>query len=237
MLQARNLQKSFGDHSVVRDISFDVERGETLALLGRSGSGKTTTLKMINRLVEPDAGSIAIDGVAITDRDPIALRRGIGYVIQKSGLFPHYTVAKNIGVVPRLLEEPEADFANRLPGLLKAVGLDSQRFADKLPHELSGGEQQRVAIARALAAEPPLLLMDEPFSALDPITRREVRRHFRNLAEERGITTVIVTHDTDEALALADRICLIDDGAVVRIGTPNAFSADDPDPVVAAFFA
>lgn len=237
MLRAEHLAKAFDNRKVVDDVSFSVERGETLALLGRSGSGKTTTLRMINRLVEADSGRITIDGEDIARKDPVDLRRSIGYVIQQNGLFPHYTVAENVAIVPGLVGEPESVTAGRIPELLDAVGLDAGRFAGKYPHELSGGEQQRVAIARALAAEQPLLLMDEPFSALDPITRREVRDHFRHLVDERSITTVVVTHDTAEALALADTICLIENGRVVRFAPTSDFSADDPDPVVASFFA
>ena len=236
MLTVTQLSKSYGDRTVVRDVSFAVDRGETLALLGRSGSGKTTTLKMINRLVEPSGGEIVIDGRSLHDQDPVALRRRIGYVIQRGGLFPHYTVAENIAVVPGLLGEDPDLTAERTEVMLRSVGLDPLLFAGKYPSELSGGEAQRVAILRAIAARPPLLLMDEPFSALDPITRSEVRAECRSLIAEYATTVVLVTHEVAEAREMGDRICLMNDGAVVRIGRPEEFTPDDPDPFVASFF-
>ena len=208
----------------MRDLSFDVARGETLVLLGRSGSGKTTTLKLINRLLEPSAGEVVVDGKSTVSWDPIALRRRIGYVIQETGLLPHITVARNVGLVPELEGwEPERRSA-RAKELLELVGLDPDAFADRYPSELSGGQRQRVGVARALAADPPILLMDEPFGALDPLTRAEMQSEFADLAERLGKTIVFVTHDVREAFALADRIGLFHDGRLVELEDRDAFA-------------
>ena len=195
-------------------------RGETLVLLGRSGSGKTTTMKLINRLIDPTSGQVIVDGKPTVDWDPIRLRRRIGYVIQEIGLFPHLTIEQNIGVVPRLEGwEPER-IRQRARQLLTLVGLDADRFAERFPRELSGGQRQRIGVARALAADPPVILLDEPFGALDPITRRDIQQEFKTLQQELGKTMVFVTHDIAEAFVLGDRIGLLKDGEMVLLGAP-----------------
>jgi osmoprotectant transport system ATP-binding protein len=208
---------------LLSDLNLEVHRGETIVLLGRSGSGKTTTMKLINRLIDPTEGEVRVEGRSTLEWDPIQLRRRIGYVIQEIGLFPHLTVEENIGVVPRLEGwEPEI-IKSRAGELLNMVGLDSNRFASRLPRELSGGQRQRVGVARALAADPPMILLDEPFGALDPITRREIQLEFRSLQERLGKTMVFVTHDVREAFFLASRICLLKDGKAVLLGRPSDF--------------
>lgn len=193
-------------------ISFTVEEGTTTAILGRSGSGKTTLLRTVNRMVAPTGGDVLVDGLSNTSANVIALRRGIGYVIQETGLFPHFTVERNVGLVPELLGWPRADRAQRSRELLQAVGLDPSQFADRYPHQLSGGQRQRVGLARALAANPKILLMDEPFGALDPLTRAEMQDMLRGLLGKMKKTVLLVTHDLDEALYLADRIVLLEAG-------------------------
>lgn len=219
---------------LVSDLSFTVHRGETLVLLGRSGSGKTTTLKLINRLLEPTAGDVLVEGRSTREWDPIRLRRRIGYVIQEVGLLPHMSVARNVGLVPELEGwEPERIQA-RVRELLTLVGLAPEEFAGRRPHELSGGQRQRVGVARSLAADPPVLLMDEPFGALDPVTRAEMQREFRQLERGLGKTIVFVTHDVREALLLGTRIALLAGGRMVGLHTPKDFLADD-HPEVRAF--
>jgi osmoprotectant transport system ATP-binding protein len=215
-------------------VSFVIERGETLILLGRSGAGKTTALKLINRLLEPSGGEVQVDGRATVAWDPIALRRHIGYVIQEAGLFPHYTVEQNVSLVPRLEGRPAAQIRSRVEELLALVGLDPAVFLQRYPHELSGGQRQRVGVARALAADPPILLMDEPFGALDPLTRAEVRNEFQALQQRLGKTIVIVTHDTSEALLLGTRIALLEAGELRGIYSPRAFLSSN-EPVAAAY--
>jgi osmoprotectant transport system ATP-binding protein len=206
---------------LLANLNLQVERGETLVLLGRSGSGKTTTMKLINRLIDPTSGQVQVDGKPTVDWDPIRLRRRTGYVIQEIGLFPHLTVEENIGVVPRL-EGWEAERVHaRSLELLTMVGLDADRFASRYPRELSGGQRQRVGVARALAADPPLILLDEPFGALDPITRREIQREFKTLQQELGKTMVFVTHDIAEAFVLGTRIALLKDGEMILLGPPE----------------
>jgi osmoprotectant transport system ATP-binding protein len=209
--------------ALVSDISFSVAAGETLVLLGRSGSGKTTTLKLINRLLEPTAGLVTIDGQHASGVEPTRLRRRIGYVIQEIGLFPHFTVEQNVGLVPRLEGWPAPLIADRASELLALVGLDPGIFAWRYPHELSGGQRQRVGVARALAADPPLLLLDEPFGALDPITRAELRQEFGALARRLRKAVVFVTHDVREGLLLATRIGLLAQGRLVFLGTEDEF--------------
>jgi len=210
---------------VISDLNLTVERGETLVLLGESGCGKTTTLKLVNRLLTPSAGEVVVEGKATSAWDAIALRRHIGYVIQEGGLFPHFTIARNVALVPALSGWEEARIAERVRELLRLVGLDPERFAERYPRELSGGQRQRVGVARALAADPPLLLLDEPFGALDPLTRASLQREFADLSRRLGKTAMLVTHDVREALALADRIGLMHKGRLVLLESPDSFRA------------
>ncbi len=208
---------------LVQDVSFTVGAGETVVLLGRSGSGKTTTLKLINRLLEPTSGEVRVAGARAADLPVTRLRRRIGYVIQEVGLFPHLTVERNVGLVPQLDGWPPERIAARVRDLLRLVGLDPDRFARRYPHELSGGQRQRVGVARALAADPPLLLLDEPFGALDPITRVELQHEFAALEGRLGKGMVFVTHDVREGLLLGTRIGLMLQGRLVFLGTPQEF--------------
>ncbi len=210
---------------LVDGISFSVAAGETLVLLGRSGSGKTTTLRLVNRLLEPSSGQVRIAGTATHAVEPTVLRRRIGYVIQEIGLFPHFTVAANVGLLPRLERWPDSRIEQRVRELLMLVGLDPDVFASRYPHQLSGGQRQRVGVARALALDPPLLLLDEPFGALDPITRLELQREFRALEDGLQKATVFVTHDVREGLALGTRIGLLDAGRLSFLGTAEEFRA------------
>ncbi|HTQ60143.1 MAG TPA: ATP-binding cassette domain-containing protein [Candidatus Solibacter sp.] len=221
---------------IVSEISLSVSRGETLVLLGRSGSGKTTLLKLINRMLLPSQGQVLVEGRPTAESDPIPLRRGIGYVIQDAGLFPHFTVAENVGLVPTLERWDRCRAAVRVGEMLSLVGLDPTEFADRRPHELSGGQRQRVGVARALAADPPILLMDEPFGALDPVTRSELQREFSTLAHRLNKTIVFVTHDIREALLLASRIALLQLGRLVALAPPQQFLQLD-HPEVRAFAA
>jgi osmoprotectant transport system ATP-binding protein len=210
-------------------VSLRVDEGRVLVLLGTSGSGKTTALKTVNRLVDPDAGRVAVLGRDVTDWDPIALRRGIGYVIQEAGLLPHMTIEQNVALVPLLLGWPEERRRARARELLTLVGLDPDRFAPLFPRQLSGGERQRVGLARALAADPPVLLMDEPFGALDPLTRRRLQDEFRDLQGRLRKSVVLVTHDVPEALRLGDDVAVMDRGRVVQAGTPREIR-ESPQP-------
>lgn len=221
MIVVKNITRTFGGHKAVDNLSFTVKDGENIVFLGTSGSGKTTLLKMINRLLEPDSGEILIGGRRIIDQRPEDLRRNIGYVFQNNGLFPHYTIAENIAIVPRLLGWDAGRIAQRVTALMEKLRLSPAQYLSAYPHELSGGQQQRVGIARALAANPPVLLMDEPFGALDPITRASVKKDFKELDELRAKTIILVTHDVQEAFELADRIFLMDSGRVIQEGTPE----------------
>ena len=223
-------------HTIVKEISLSVESGQTLVLLGRSGSGKTTLLKLINRMLVPTTGQVVVRERPTTKWEPIQLRRGIGYVIQEAGLFPHFTVAQNVALVPTLENWDAARIAGRVNELLSLVGLDAAQYASRRPHQLSGGQRQRVGVARALAADPPILLMDEPFGALDPVTRAELQREFSALAKRLGKTIVFVTHDLREALLLASRIVLLEKGRIVADATPQEFPRID-HPEVRAFTA
>ena len=224
------------EREILTDVSFEVRAGETLVLLGRSGSGKTTLLRLVNRMLLPSSGEVQIQGRSTFDWDAIELRRGIGYVIQDAGLFPHFTVAQNVGLVPGLLGWQAAKIAKRSDEMLRLVGLDPTEFRDRRPREVSGGQRQRVGVARALAADPPILLMDEPFAALDPVTRSELQREFAALARRLGKTIVFVTHDLREALLLASRIILLQEGRIVASAPPPEFLTID-HPEVRAFSA
>ncbi|MDX1666041.1 MAG: ATP-binding cassette domain-containing protein [Saprospiraceae bacterium] len=235
MIQLESVGKRYGDVWAVSDLSLRIPEGQTLALIGTSGCGKTTTLKMINRLIEPSTGRIRVEG--LTDTDPIQLRRHMGYVIQDMGLFPHYTAVDNASVVPGLLGWERDRIRRRVAYLFDQLGLPVDRFGAKYPHQLSGGQQQRIGIARALAADPPIILMDEPFGALDPITRREIRADFMELEELVNKTTVIVTHDVEEAFDMADQICLLDAGRVQQTGTPRELLLSPANSFVEQFLA
>jgi len=211
----------------VDSIDLQVAPGETLVLLGRSGCGKTTTLRLVNALLFPTGGEVRVGGRATTAWDAVELRRRIGYVIQESGLFPHWDVATNVGVVPRLLGWAAEKIHARVREMLALVNLPPERFAGRFPHELSGGERQRVGLARAFAADPPLVLLDEPFGALDPPTREDVRREFRELARRLEKTLVFVTHDLREALLLADRVALLEHGRIAFLGPPRELLTSD----------
>ena len=230
-LEVRGLRYALPDAGagrvLVNDLSFTVGSGETLVLLGRSGSGKTTTLKLINRLLEPTAGEVHLAGERAADLPVTRLRRRIGYVIQEIGLFPHFTVERNVGLVPRLEGWPPARTAERVRELLDLVGLDPRQFSTRYPYQLSGGQRQRVGVARALAADPPLLLLDEPFGALYPITRVELQREFRTLEGRLGKGVVFVTHDVREGLLLGTRIGLMHEGRLAFLGTPDEFRGSD----------
>jgi osmoprotectant transport system ATP-binding protein len=212
-----------GPTAIISNLNLTVNRGETLVLLGESGCGKTTTLKLINRLLLPTSGQVLVEGCATSDWDPIRLRRRTGYVIQEGGLFPHFTVADNVALVPRLEGWEESRIRARVIELLTLVGLDSREFARRYPRELSGGQRQRVGVARALAAEAPLLLLDEPFGALDPLTRASLQKEFAELATRLEKTAVFVTHDVREALLLGQRIGLMAAGRLLLLETPEQF--------------
>jgi len=219
MIKVQNLSKQYGQNKAVDDISFEVAEGENLILLGTSGCGKTTTLKMINRLIEPTSGKVFINGVDVTRQPAELLRRNIGYVLQNNGLFPHYTVAENIAIVPKLLKWDDKRIAERTRELLGKLHL-SANFLTQYPNQLSGGQQQRIGLARALMADAPVLLMDEPFGALDNITRAKIQDEFKELDELQRKTIVMVTHDVQEAFELGNRICIMDKGRMVQTGTP-----------------
>jgi osmoprotectant transport system ATP-binding protein len=221
MIEVSHLTKKFGDLTAVKGVSFSVSTGKTLALVGTSGCGKTTTLKMINRLIEPTEGQVLVNGEDIMSYAPETMRRKIGYVIQNIGLFPHFTIEENVALVPKLLDWDVAKTKKRVYELLERLKLSPEKFVDRYPHELSGGQRQRVGIARALAGDPPIVLMDEPFGALDPITRRAVRADFRELEELSSKTVIIVTHDIEEAFEMADTVCILDKGFIQQIDSPK----------------
>jgi osmoprotectant transport system ATP-binding protein len=236
-IELRNASYQLPDgRTLLRDLTLSVKSGETLVLLGRSGAGKSTALKLINRMLELSAGEILIEGKSTLDWNPFALRRHIGYVIQEIGLFPHYTIARNISLVPRLENWPADRTRARVAELMNLVGLKPEEFLHRFPHQLSGGQRQRVGIARALAADPPILLMDEPFGALDPLTRGELQREFQQLEQLIRKTIVLVTHHVGEALLLGNRIGVMDAGALVGIYSPKEFLAAK-EPVTAAYVA
>jgi osmoprotectant transport system ATP-binding protein len=221
---------------ILEKFSLEIQRGETLVLLGRSGSGKTTALRLINRLLQPTSGKVLVDGRATLEWNAVELRRRIGYVIQDAGLFPHYTVERNVAIVPHLENWPEERVRARVTELLNLAGLDVAQFAQRYPRELSGGQRQRVGVARALAADPPILLMDEPFGALDPLTRSDMQKEFLALQKRLSKTIVFVTHDVREALLLASRIALLEGGKMIGMYTPSEFRVAK-EPLAAAYVA
>jgi osmoprotectant transport system ATP-binding protein len=229
ILDIRNVSYAIGGKAVLRDVSLCVGEGETVVLLGRSGSGKTTLLKTVNGLLQPQAGEIWFLGKRAADQDPIQVRRRMGYVIQDAGLFPHWTVEANIGLVPRLEGWAPEKVAHRVEELLALVGLDAAEYRARRPRQLSGGQKQRVGIARALAADPPLLLLDEPFGALDPITRFDLQQQFVELRRRLGKAALFVTHDVREALMMGTRIALLKDGKLELLATPEEFLAARSD--------
>ncbi len=239
MITIDKVSKSWdgGQTYAVRDLTLRVPRGTVLALLGGSGCGKSTTVKMINRLIEPTSGTIEVGGEDTSQVDPVALRRRIGYVFQGIGLFPHMTIADNVSVIPKLLGWPPGQYGDKVKELLDMVHLPPGEYAARYPAQLSGGQRQRVGFARALAADPEVMLLDEPFGALDPVTRDSLQTEFKDLQRKLELTAVIVTHDMAEAMLLADVIAVMNDGLVLRVGTPAELLADPGDPYVATLLA
>ena len=220
MIQFINVSKAYKEHNVIENINLEINKGELVVLIGPSGCGKTTILKMINRLIEPSDGQIKINGTDIEAHDPIELRRNIGYVIQQTGLFIHMTVRENIEIIPRLAKMPVSEIVDRTVKLMETVGLPEE-FLDRYPNHLSGGQQQRVGVARAFAMNPDIILMDEPFSALDPLTRSQLQDELVSLQSKLHKTIVFVTHDMDEAVKIADRICILQGGRILQYDTPE----------------
>lgn len=234
IIRFENVGYSVGGTNILGDLNLEVYKGEVLVLLGASGCGKTTTLKLINRLIEPTSGEVFVEGKRTRDWDTIELRRRIGYVLQEAGLFPHFSVAENVGLVPRLENWEKPKRESRSSEMLALVGLEPAKFSARFPHELSGGQRQRVGVARALAADPGLLLLDEPFGALDAITRTNLQKEFARLVRDLGKTAVFVTHDLHEAMLLASRIALMDKGKILLLDTPDSFQKSDI-PLVRAY--
>ena len=237
MIEIRGLVKQFAGAArpAVDHLSLTIPEGEVCVLIGPSGCGKTTTMRIINRMIDADAGSVRVAGVDVTQSDPVGLRRSIGYVIQQIGLFPHWSIADNIATVPRLLGWDDARIAARVDELLDLVGMEPATFRSRFPRELSGGQKQRIGVARALAADPPVMLMDEPFGAIDPITRARLQDEFLRILRGLKKTIVFVTHDIDEAIKMGDRIAILRDGALVQFDTPEAILARPADSFVASF--
>jgi osmoprotectant transport system ATP-binding protein len=233
-VEFRGVHYRIGGRTILDNLTLSVEPGETLVLLGRSGSGKTTALRLINGMILPTSGEVRIGGKPTPEWDPVRLRRGIGYVIQEGGLFPHFTVARNVGLVPLLEGWPPERIGARVAELLERVNLPARDFSLRFPRELSGGQRQRVGVARALAADPQILLFDEPFGALDPVTRLDLQREFLRLRAELGKTSVFVTHDVREAMKIATRIAVLHEGRLAFLGLPGAFR-DSPHPEARAF--
>jgi osmoprotectant transport system ATP-binding protein len=234
MIELRGLSKHYGPVAAVDDVNLRIATGEFLVLAGQSGSGKTTTLSLINRLIEPSSGAVLIDGADTRDADPVALRRQIGFVFQDIGLFPHMTVAENAGIALKLARRARREIDARVDELLALVRLPPERYRNALPAALSGGQRQRVGVARALAASPHLMLLDEPFGALDPLTRDELAADYRRIHERLGLTTVLVTHDMTEAMLLGDRIALMRDGRLVQAASPRELISRPADDFVRA---
>ncbi len=233
----RDVRKAFADgHRALDGVSLEAREGEVLAILGTSGSGKTTLLKLVNRLIDPTSGEVVVGGRPTTDWDPIELRRSMGYVIQEAGLMPHLTIRANVGLVPKLKGAGRAERDEAADRCLGLVGLDPAEVGDRFPHQLSGGQRQRVGVARALAPDPALILMDEPFGALDPITRRSLQDEFRSLQRDLGKTVILVTHDLREACRMADRLALVAHGRLVQYGKPAEFLERPADDFVRSFF-
>ncbi|HEX8636871.1 MAG TPA: ATP-binding cassette domain-containing protein, partial [Pyrinomonadaceae bacterium] len=227
IIEFTNVDYAIGAARILNDLNLRIFQGETLVLLGESGCGKTTTLKLINRLIEPTSGAVSVEGKSTLDWNAITLRRRIGYVLQEAGLFPHFTIERNVALVPDLESWDAAKKRQRVSEMLDLVGLSPQKFAARYPHELSGGQRQRVGVARALAANPNILLLDEPFGALDPLTRTNLQKEFAALARELNKTVVFVTHDLREAFRLGTRVCLMDKGKIVLLETPDNFVKSD----------
>lgn len=236
MIEIAELTKSYGEFTAVDEVSLSVPDGQLTVLLGPSGSGKTTLLRMVNRMIEPTSGTVRVDGDDVSRMRPEALRRSMGYVIQNTGLFPNMTISRNIATVPRLLGWDRKRIENRVDEMLDLVGLDPAVYASKWPSQLSGGEAQRVGVARALAADPPILLMDEPFGAVDPLTRERLQSEMKNLQAKLKKTILFVTHDIDEAVLLADRIALLRRGHLEQYSTPEAMWREPATEFVRSFF-
>ena len=235
MIEFKNIKKSYKSNVILENFNLKIDNGDLVVLIGSSGCGKTTLLKMINRLIEATSGEILVNGKNIKEEDPIKLRRSIGYVIQQTGLFPHMTVKENIEIIPKLMGKTEGEIDKKTNELLNMVGLEPEKFSDRYPVELSGGQQQRVGVARAFAADAEIILMDEPFSALDPITRTELQEELFNIQREYKKTIVFVTHDMDEALNLADKICILKDGKILQYDTPENILKNPAGPYVEDF--
>ncbi|MDV4150348.1 ABC transporter ATP-binding protein [Clostridium sp. AL.422] len=221
MIEFKDVKKSYNNNAILDNFNLKIDKGDLVVLIGSSGCGKTTLLKMINRLIETTSGEILIDGKNIKAVDPIKLRRSIGYVIQQTGLFPHMTVKENIEIIPKLMGRSEEEIDKKTVELLNMVGLEPEKYSDRYPTELSGGQQQRIGVARAFATDAEIILMDEPFSALDPITRAELQEELFNIQKEYKKTIVFVTHDMDEALNLADKMCILNNGKILQYDTPE----------------
>lgn len=235
MIEFRNVKKSYKSNIILENFNLNIDSGDLVVLIGSSGCGKTTLLKMINRLIEATSGEILVNGKNIKEEDPIKLRRSIGYVIQQTGLFPHMTVKENIEIIPKLIGKADGVIEKKTNELLNMVGLDPEQFSDRYPVELSGGQQQRVGVARAFATDAEIILMDEPFSALDPITRTELQEELFNIQREYKKTIVFVTHDMDEALNLADKICILKEGEILQYDTPENILKNPAGPYVEDF--
>ena len=235
MIQCKNVNKNFKNKKVLKDISFNINKGELVSIIGASGCGKTTTLKMINRLINPSSGQILIDGENIATKDIIKLRRNVGYVIQQTGLFPHMTVRENIELISTIEKNDKKKISKKTVELMEMVGLEKDEYLDRYPTELSGGQQQRVGVARAFATNPEVILMDEPFSALDPITRNQLQDELLELQNTLKKTIVFVTHDMDEAIKISDRICIMNEGEIAQYDTPENILKNPSNDFVSEF--